>query len=161
MSTKGKAESYIDLRGSLHLPDIIHGKSAYEIAVMNGFNGTEKEWLESLRSKPIVHAYINKDSEFVIVVENDDGTTEEINLGVLDMKNLGATVHISATRPNATNCIWFNTSGVLPTEGDTVLTLTDNADSGIFAEVNGETYGIGNIKEDDDESTKEYDYTLI
>lgn len=28
-----------------------HGKSAYEIAVANGFEGNEKEWLESLKGK--------------------------------------------------------------------------------------------------------------
>lgn len=30
----------------------IHGKSAYEIALQNGFEGTEEEWLESLRGEP-------------------------------------------------------------------------------------------------------------
>jgi lysophospholipase L1-like esterase len=45
MSTTGKAESYIELKGSLSLPDAITGKSAYEIAVMHGFDGTEEEWL--------------------------------------------------------------------------------------------------------------------
>lgn len=49
MSTTGKAESYIELKGSLSLPDAITGKSAYEIAVANGYKGTEAEWLESLR----------------------------------------------------------------------------------------------------------------
>lgn len=28
------------------------GKSAYEVAVDNGFEGTEEEWLESLKGKP-------------------------------------------------------------------------------------------------------------
>lgn len=49
MSVKGNAKSYVKLRGSLSLPDAIHGKSAYEIAVMNGFKGTEKEWLATLK----------------------------------------------------------------------------------------------------------------
>lgn len=31
---------------------IINGKSAYDIALDNGFKGTEKEWLESLKGKP-------------------------------------------------------------------------------------------------------------
>lgn len=51
MSTTGKAESYIELKGSLSMPDAITGKSAYEIAVMSGFNGTVEEWLESLKGK--------------------------------------------------------------------------------------------------------------
>lgn len=49
MSTTGKAESYVEMRGSLKIPDMITGKSAYEIAVMHGFWGTEEEWLESLK----------------------------------------------------------------------------------------------------------------
>lgn len=36
------------LRGTIVNPDVIRGKSAYEIAVMHGFEGTEEEWLESL-----------------------------------------------------------------------------------------------------------------
>lgn len=50
MSTKGSAESYIELRGSLSMPDMITGKSAYEVALMNGFKGTEAEWVEWLRT---------------------------------------------------------------------------------------------------------------
>lgn len=45
MSATGNAESYIELKGSLSLPDSIKGKSAYEIAVAHGFDGTEEEWL--------------------------------------------------------------------------------------------------------------------
>ena len=48
MSVQGNAESYVKLRGSLSNPDLIVGKSAYEIAVRNGFEGTEEEWLASL-----------------------------------------------------------------------------------------------------------------
>lgn len=48
MSINGKAESVVKLRGSISLPDAIVGKSAYEVAVMNGFEGTEQEWLASL-----------------------------------------------------------------------------------------------------------------
>lgn len=54
MSVKGNAESVIKLKGSLSLPKAIQGKSAYEIAVEEGFKGTEKEWLASLKGeKPI------------------------------------------------------------------------------------------------------------
>ena len=37
------------LRGTVVDPDVIRGKSAYEIAVMHGFDGTEQEWLASLK----------------------------------------------------------------------------------------------------------------
>ena len=48
MSLKGSAESYTELKGSISLPKAIQGKSAYEIALLNGFKGTEAEWLKSL-----------------------------------------------------------------------------------------------------------------
>lgn len=47
MSIQGTAESYIELRGELKIPEAIQGKSAYEIAVAHGFEGTEEEWLAS------------------------------------------------------------------------------------------------------------------
>lgn len=33
------------------IPDMIKGYSAYEVAVINGFKGTEQEWLESLKGE--------------------------------------------------------------------------------------------------------------
>lgn len=70
MSTQGTAAGYKELRGSvsgrgtmnsslvgdgtmggsLAMPDAITGKSAYEIALLHGFEGTEEEWLESLKA---------------------------------------------------------------------------------------------------------------
>lgn len=49
MSIKGNAESFVELRGSLSLPEAIQGKSAYEIAVMHGFEGTEEEYVQWLK----------------------------------------------------------------------------------------------------------------
>ena len=37
-----------NLKGTLS-GQLVRGYSAYTIAVMNGFQGTEKEWLESLK----------------------------------------------------------------------------------------------------------------
>lgn len=51
MSINGKAESVVKLSGSLSMPDMIVGKSAYEVAVANGFKGTETEWLDSLKGE--------------------------------------------------------------------------------------------------------------
>ena len=50
MSINGIAESVIKLKGSLSLPKAIQGKSAYEIAVEEGFKGTVEEWLASLKA---------------------------------------------------------------------------------------------------------------
>lgn len=38
----------------------IHGKSAYEIAVEHGFEGTEEEWLESLSSGSVSDEQVEK-----------------------------------------------------------------------------------------------------
>lgn len=51
MSLNGNVENHIELRGSLSIPDTIRGKSAYEIAVYHGFDGTEEEWLASLKGE--------------------------------------------------------------------------------------------------------------
>ena len=45
----GKINSKQKLKGKIFIPDFINGASAYEIAVANGFEGTEQEWLESLK----------------------------------------------------------------------------------------------------------------
>ena len=47
----GQISDFVVMRGRISNPTSIHGKSAYEIAVMYGFNGTEAEWLESLKGK--------------------------------------------------------------------------------------------------------------
>lgn len=48
---KGVLSSKENIKGNLNNPTIIYepGKSAYDIAVDNGFEGTEQEWLESLK----------------------------------------------------------------------------------------------------------------
>ena len=38
------------IEGNMSIPELLKGESAYEIAVRNGFEGTEAEWLESLHS---------------------------------------------------------------------------------------------------------------
>lgn len=40
--------SNLKLSGDIYLPKAIQGKSAYELALMNGYQGTEEEWLNSL-----------------------------------------------------------------------------------------------------------------
>ena len=49
------------LRGTVLNPDKIYGKSAYEIALMHGFKGTEEQWLASLTA--------NKDMIMAVVEE--------------------------------------------------------------------------------------------
>lgn len=69
MSVKGSAESYIKMRGSLRFPAAIVGKSAYEEAVENGFDGTLAEWLASLKGEKPVRGvdYYTEDDVLAIV----------------------------------------------------------------------------------------------
>jgi hypothetical protein len=48
MSLKGKTTETQKLRGNINRLAELRGYSAYEVAVINGFEGTEEEWLESL-----------------------------------------------------------------------------------------------------------------
>lgn len=64
------------------------GKSAYQIAVDNGFNGTEVEWLESLKGTPGKDADINEITPEIIGAATGDHTHG-------DMK----TITFSSTEP--------------------------------------------------------------
>lgn len=44
-------ESGGTLRGTLNSLDVINGYSAYEVALINGFKGTEEEWLATLKGE--------------------------------------------------------------------------------------------------------------
>ena len=41
----------MNLTGRIFTPEVICGKSAYEIAVSHGFSGSEEEWLMSLKGE--------------------------------------------------------------------------------------------------------------
>lgn len=51
MSLEGNITSKQSLKGNIGIRQGIDGKSAYEIAVENGFEGTEEEWLDSLHGE--------------------------------------------------------------------------------------------------------------
>lgn len=48
MIPKRNATTSDTLRGKIHVLEVMRGYSAYELAVINGFKGTEEEWLASL-----------------------------------------------------------------------------------------------------------------
>lgn len=66
--------------------NMFQGKSAYEIAVENGFVGTEAEWLESLKGKDGEYAGAGK-SAYEIAVENGFVGTEQEWLASLKGKD--------------------------------------------------------------------------
>ena len=43
--------------------DVMNGKSAYDVAVENGFTGTEQEWLDSLGTKITIDDTVTADSD--------------------------------------------------------------------------------------------------
>ena len=45
---RANADGSYELRGNVYKLDAYTGKSAFEIAVIHGFSGTEEEWLASL-----------------------------------------------------------------------------------------------------------------
>jgi hypothetical protein len=53
MSLLGKAKAEQQLRGKINGLETIKGYSAYEIALIHGFEGTEEEWLASLKAEVI------------------------------------------------------------------------------------------------------------
>ena len=48
---QGRVSGASHFKSKVGVSNTIHGKSAYEIAVMHGFDGTEEEWLESLEGE--------------------------------------------------------------------------------------------------------------
>lgn len=68
------------------------GESAYQIAVKNGFHGSEREWLESLKGEKgdqgergvdVANVRINKDGELVFEMSND----VDYNVGIVRGEN--------------------------------------------------------------------------
>ena len=51
MSLTGKTTPSYIIRGKVSKLDTLRGYSAYEVAVINGFKGTEAEWLASLKGE--------------------------------------------------------------------------------------------------------------
>ena len=76
-----------------NLETVTAGKSAYEIAVQNGFSGTEKEWLESLVGiTPHIgdngHWFIGETDTGVIAAPNLDGYYSEATLNALTKEEI-------------------------------------------------------------------------
>ena len=76
-----------------NIETVVAGKSAYEIAVDNGFSGTEKEWLESLIGiTPHIgdngHWFIGELDTGVIAAPNLEGYYSEATLNALTKEEI-------------------------------------------------------------------------
>lgn len=80
MSTKGNATGTNVVRGAIGTPKFARGASAYEVALVNGFEGTEEEWLESLKGDE--NGIILKDqssgTKYKVYVDNGKLTMVEV-----------------------------------------------------------------------------------
>lgn len=81
MSLTGSAESK-KLRGRIHMLKKLQGYSAYEVAVINGFSGTEEEWLASLNGDKGDPGVVDENG----LVLKDQTTGEKYTLYVSDGK---------------------------------------------------------------------------
>lgn len=73
---KGKLSTEQNLKGSLDIAHGIDGKSAYEVAVKNGFEGTEAEWLDSLKGdKGEPFTYEDFTDEQLLSLKGEKGDT--------------------------------------------------------------------------------------
>ena len=93
MDLKGNVEVEI-LKGRIDKLTELRGYSAYAIAVINGFNGTEKEWLASLKGeKPTkgVDYFTAEDvASIVEEIEKNAARTKIGNVTILANKWVGA-----------------------------------------------------------------------
>lgn len=66
MSTKGSATATNVIRGAIGTPKFVRGASAYEVAVRNGYEGTEEEWVESLKPRKGVDYFTEEDIQQIV-----------------------------------------------------------------------------------------------
>ena len=134
------------------------GKSAYEIAVDNGFVGTETEWLESLKGA---------DGENGIT-PHIDSTTKNWHIGAVDTGILAEGTEGTTFTPSVSatgDLSWSNDDGK---ENPATVNIKgakgDRGDSGVTTPINGfftmyvdEDGNLWVLSEDDLTNTFEYD----
>ena len=134
------------------------GKSAYEIAVDNGFIGTETEWLESLKGADGADG----------VTPHIDSTTKNWHIGAVDTGILAEGTEGTTFIPSVSatgDLSWSNDDGK---ENPATVNIKgakgDRGDSGVTTPINGfftmYVDGDGNLwvlSEDDLTNTFEYD----
>lgn len=97
---KGTVATKGSIKGTAQAVYGKEGKSAYETAVKNGFEGTESEWLESLKGKSGVYLGSGDMPDDCNVQINPDGiplTLEEIIKDVISQVNKISTVTLPSS----------------------------------------------------------------
>lgn len=95
MSLSGNASTDNLLVGNVKGLNSIHGKSAYELAVIHGFEGTEEEWIASLKGeKGDAYIITEADKEEIadkVAVDNLQESAEKYIDSVIEEKDLEVT----------------------------------------------------------------------
>lgn len=115
---QGKVNGGSIVGGGIGAPSVIRGKSAYEVALAEGFVGTEQEWLDSLKGEEgvsITRAEINHDGELILYFSDEshinvgrvvgegeviEGISPEISVSAIDggnrvtIKDVGGTKYV-------------------------------------------------------------------
>lgn len=98
---KGTIATEGSIKGTLNAVSGFDGKSAYELAVKNGFKGTEAEWLESLHGKSGVYlgsGEMPSDCNVQIDLDGDVLTIEQIIKQVISQVNKISSVTLFANQ---------------------------------------------------------------
>lgn len=120
----------------LFIPEIItggNGKSAYEIAVQNGFEGTEDEWLDSLKGVSIA-SITQADSP-------DDNKESIVTILLTDGTSYKFTIHDGEEGKGIANIEQTTTSDIDGSINTITITMTDGSVQTIDIR-NGSTYTI-------------------
>ncbi len=128
MSLSGNAAATKVLRGKVMFPDTIHGKSAYELAVIHGFGGTEEEWLESLQGKAT--------PEFIAIAEQTQQAYSDFlkQLGTDVATLVGGKIPMSQIPATATQEIY-----IVASEDELVSLVAQKGDlAELIKEIDGE-----------------------
>lgn len=123
-----KKDGYSSEEGSSSGKD---GLSAYEVAVANGFSGTEAEWLESLKGKDGLDGKDGTNGTNGITYTPDIGTVTTLEAGEnatasIDISGTTATLNLGIPKGDKgdSGSVW--TTPVTAYAGATSVTITNN-----------------------------------
>ena len=90
MSLTGSAKAGFVLRGKVSKIEELHGYSAYEIAVINGFEGTEEEWLLSLKGEKGADGKSGEDGkDYILTAADKTEIADAVKTMFVDVSEVG------------------------------------------------------------------------
>lgn len=113
----------------------LDGKSAYQIAVENGFEGTEEEWLESLEGKEGYSPSVQlerKEKGVLITAINQDGQQSQMIYDGRDGDGSGGSsnVYVGTEEPPENAEVWIDPESALE-DGDVPSIKMEQTETGL------------------------------